>query len=176
MTLKPLLAGLLMLPAFVHSQTLAERWASAAPSESGRFTESRTIAGFPKPLVSTGRFEIRRGERILWQTLRPVRNDVLIDRSGLSVRTADGAARPAAAGDEVAKLFFALLSADTAALQRFFDLTETGDTLVATPKSAAERAFVQKIELSGKRAPEHIRVIGAGGEVTDIRITPDPAP
>ena len=68
--LRPLLAfilsaGLAGSALAVTPDEVVARWGADSVPTSGRFTELRTIPGFPKPLRSEGRYDAAPGERIL---------------------------------------------------------------------------------------------------------------
>jgi hypothetical protein len=53
----------------------------------GRFTQDRTLAGFAKPLRSTGDFALIPGRGLIWHTKIPFENITVIQPQGILVRT-----------------------------------------------------------------------------------------
>lgn len=153
----------------------------------GAFREEKTIAGFPKPMVSTGRFELSPG-RLIWRIEDPFPSITTIDEHG--IRFSDGLdesvppesghtgnaadVNPQAA--QTAKILTGLLSGDPAALSALFDVKRLPSVegrllLEATPKDGALSQFIRKAVFAGREYVEDVRLEGAGGDVTRIRFS-----
>lgn len=153
----------------------------------GAFREEKTIAGFPKPMVSTGRFELSPG-RLIWRIEDPFPSITTIDEHGIrfsdgldeSVPPEGGQAgnavdvNPQAA--QTAKILTGLLSGDPAALSALFDVKRLPSVdgkllLEATPKDGALSQFIRKAVFAGREYVEDVRLEGAGGDITRIRFS-----
>ena len=151
----------------------------------GTFREEKTIAGFPKPMVSTGRFELAPG-KLVWEIVDPFPSVTTIDDNG--IRFDDGlggdadngsveddtAANPQAA--QTAKILTGLLSGDPEALEGLFALKELpksdGKTVIeAVPKHEALSQFVKKAVFTGREYVENVTLEGANGDITRIRLS-----
>ena len=149
----------------------------------GTFHEEKTIAGFPKPMVSTGRFELAPG-KLVWEIVDPFPSVTTIDDNGIrfddglggdahDMGTEDGTtANPQAT--QTAKILTGLLSGDPEALEGLFALKELpksdGKTVIeAVPKHEALSQFVNKAVFTGREYVENVTLEGANGDVTRIQ-------
>ena len=153
----------------------------------GAFREEKTIAGFPKPMVSTGRFELS-PSCLIWRIEDPFPSITTIDEHG--IRFSDGLDEsvPSESGQtdnaadvnpqavQTAKILTGLLSGDPAALSTLFDVKRLPSVdgkllLEATPKDGALSQFIRKAVFAGREYVEDVRLEGAGGDVTRIRFS-----
>lgn len=152
-----------------------------APVIRGKFEQQRQLAGFDKPLRSRGDFVVARDRGMIWATREPLVSTLVATPDSLVVRDGQGhvqqriapggQAGMQAVGDSVT----ALLRADFAPLSRAFDIDgKLGSgrawQLVLTPRDAAMKRAVTRIELAGDRYVREVRVREAGGDVTQVRL------
>lgn len=157
-------------------ELLTERWAS--DHIEGRFLEKKTIAGFPKPLVSSGVFTIDKKTGVVWTTQKPFPNTLYFDDRGVRY-AGENAASSVSAGDvpavgHLAEMIRGILAGDLDMLSRLFTLDVTLEpvpTVRARPKDPALAGAVSDIVISGRDAIESIRLTGAAGDVTDLTLT-----
>ena len=169
--LRPLLAfilsaGLAGSALAVTPDEVVARWGADSVPTSGRFTELRTIPGFPKPLRSEGRYDAAPGERILWAIEKPFPTTIEVRPDRVSVTTRSGTSEKRLPSTEAAGFFFALVSGDVARLSERFDLTaeeKEGDVL---------REFVRELRLSGDKIPDTCVIVNPRGETSEITLTP----
>ena len=175
--LRPLLAfilsaGLAGSALAVTPDEVVARWGADSVPTSGRFTELRTIPGFPKPLRS----DAAPGERILWAIEKPFPTTIEVRPDRVSVTTRSGTSEKRLPSTEAAGFFFALVSGDVARLSERFDLTaeekEGRVTLTARPKSDVLREFVRELRLSGDKIPDTCVIVNPRGETSEITLTP----
>lgn len=141
----------------------------------GNFREEKTIAGFPKPMVSTGRFSLT-AQKLVWDVTDPFPSTMTIDSTGIHYASDDQRGFETNAGpqnNEAAKILTGLLSGQAEALEAFFVLkatkTRTGSiTIEATPKNEMLSQFVAKAVLTGRTHVETVRIEGKSGETTLI--------
>lgn len=155
---------------------LTERWASDYIE--GRFVEKKTIAGFPKPLISSGRFTIDRKTGVVWDTLKPFPNTLHIDDKGVhyagSNTTSSVSAGDVPAVGHLADMIRGILAGDIDRLSQLFTLTvslEPAPTVRAKPKEKTLAGAIAEIVISGHDSIEKIRLIGATGDITDLTLT-----
>lgn len=179
--LRPLLAfilsaGLAGSALAVTPDEVVARWGADSVPTSGRFTELRTIPGFPKPLRSEGRYDAVPGERILWAIEKPFPTTIEVRPDRVSVTTRSGTSEKRLPSTEAAGFFFALVSGDVARLSERFDLTaeekEGRITLTARPKSDVLREFVRELRLSGDKIPDTCVIVNPRGETSEITLRP----
>ena len=158
----------------------------------GGFQQEKHLAGFQRPLRSSGRFLLVRGRGIAWDTQAPFASEAVLSQGRLFTRLPDGrtqvlldgAQSPGAAAANA--LLLALLAGDLDVLARDFELRETVDgdawTLDLVPRPGPlARAFVH-LTLSGDRHVREVDFEESNGDRTRIRFeaveeadAPDPA-
>jgi hypothetical protein len=146
--------------------------AGAAAAVHGRFTQSKTVDGLSRPLLSRGTFSLLPGRGLVWRTLSPLQGTVVLSPKG--VYALDGAAsRRLAAGTEPLALMNEVLSGDVVALRRSFVVRREGDDkawrLVLVPLPGPLAVVVKSIEAEGASFARKARLVEASGDVTEIR-------
>ena len=175
-----LLAGLALLPLTAAAGDLiadiTRKLAQPAVLR-GAFEQSKEIAGFSKPLRSSGAFLVSREKGVLWDTRQPFASKLRLTR-GEIVATQNGAVsfQLSAAKEPTVRtineLMFALLGGNLKALDGYFriDGKQSGRAwhLTLTPRQSALARVMQKVELSGDQYVRSIRMDEANGDVTRI--------
>lgn len=146
----------------------------------GQFEQQKSVAGFKKPLVSSGEFLLWRGHGVLWHTNKPFDSTLALRRDRLSVTQADGRAGYQIDAERepglraVNELLFALFSGDIATLQKHFRLQgelsgKQEWTLVLTPADAALMRVFKRVELAGDNYVRRVKLEEANGDSSLIR-------
>lgn len=154
----------------------------AAPVLQGQFEQTKTIKGFRNALVSHGEFMVARGQGVWWHTQQPFETTLVVTRTRLFTRAADGGATPVIDAQaepglrQVNDLVFSLLSADLDALADRFDIQAqavgaAGWTLTLTPRDANIARFLARATLSGDRFVQAVRIEETRGDTTQIRFS-----
>jgi len=166
---------------------LLQQRLQVTPVLRGDFEQRRTLAGFRNPVVSRGEFVVARDRGVWWHTREPFDSTLVVTRTRLLTRRADGQAGTRIdAADEpgvrvVNELVFALLSADLAALAERFELAgeavgAAGWRLQLVPREPLLARFIARATLEGERTVQKVRIEEAAGDVSEIRFThPVPA-
>jgi hypothetical protein len=153
-----------------------------APVLKGEFEQAKALKGFRNPLVSRGEFLVARGQGVWWHTRQPFESTLVVTKTRLFTRNADGSANDLvdAQGEPGAKqvneLVFALLAADLDALADRFTIVAqpvgaNGWTLVLTPRDANLAKFLVRATLTGERDVQAVRIEEARGDTTQIRFS-----
>ena len=153
-----------------------------APVLQGEFEQSKTLQGFRKPLLTRGEFLVARGQGVWWHTRQPFESTLVVTRTRLFTRAADGSSTDALDAQaepglrQVNELVFALLSADIEALvARFVVQVEAlgpgGWTMTLTPRDAQLAGFLARATLTGDRFVQGVRIDEARGDSTQIRFS-----
>jgi outer membrane lipoprotein-sorting protein len=153
-----------------------------APVLRGDFEQTKTIQGFRNALVSHGEFLVARGQGVWWHTQQPFESTLVVTRTRLFTRAADGSAANVMDAQaepglrQVNELVFSLLSADLDALGDRFTITTqargaTGWTLTLTPRDANVAKFLAKATLTGDRFVQTVHIDEARGDTTQIRFS-----
>jgi outer membrane lipoprotein-sorting protein len=168
-------------PATDFARLLHERL-KTAPVLKGEFEQTKTLKGFRNPLVSRGEFLVARGQGVWWHTRQPFETTLVVTRTRLFTRNADGSASnlvdaQAEPGlQQVNSLIFSLLAADPEALADKFAVDAQpvgadGWTLVLTPRDANLAKFLVRATLAGTRDVQTVRIDEARGDATQIRFS-----
>jgi len=153
-----------------------------APVLKGEFEQSKTLRGFKNPLVSHGEFLVARGQGVWWHTQQPFESTLVVTRTRLFTRAADGSANNLMDAQtepglkQVNELVFSLLAADLDALTDKFTASAQpvgadGWTLTLTPRDANIAKFLVRATLTGEREVQTVRIEEARGDATQIRFS-----
>jgi outer membrane lipoprotein-sorting protein len=168
-------------PAADVARLLHERL-KVAPVLKGEFEQTKTLKGFRNPLVSRGEFLVARGQGVWWHTLQPFESTLVVTKTRLFTRNADGSAgnlmdAQAEPGlQQVNELIFSLLAADLDVLADKFTVAAqpvgaAGWTLTLTPRDPNLAKFLVRATLSGERDVQAVRIEEARGDSTQIRFS-----
>jgi outer membrane lipoprotein-sorting protein len=168
-------------PAADFARMIHERL-KISPVLKGEFEQAKTLKGFRNPLVSKGEFMLARGQGMWWHTQQPFESTLVVTKTRLFTRSADGSASNLMdAQDEpglqqVNALIFSLLAADLDVLADKFSVVAQpvgadGWTLVLTPRDPNVAQFLVRATLAGERDVQTMRIEQAGGDATQIRFS-----
>ncbi len=153
-----------------------------SPVLKGEFEQTRTLKGFKNPLVSKGEFLVARGQGVWWHTQQPFESTLVVTKSRLFTRNADGSAanlmdaQSDAGAKQVNEMIFSLLAADLDALADRFAIVAqpvgaAGWTLTLTPRDANLARFLARATLTGEHDVQTLRIDEARGDATQIRFS-----
>jgi hypothetical protein len=142
----------------------------------GDFIQEKHLRALPQPLTSHGQFTLSRDHGLLWLLQQPIRQDYRITPQGIARRGEQGwqAVDPQGGSARQNQLFLAVLSGDTQALQRDFQLelsgTATAWRLQLTPRGALLKQIFAGIEIQGGETVTRIELHETQGDRTLIRL------
>ena len=153
---------------------------SKEPHLTGAFTQTKTVRGFKRPLVSKGTFSLRRAEGLTWVTEVPFQSRLEVRPGAITtsqrdreVLRLDARERPELKG--VTELLFSVIGGDVAQLNERFTVdgrvSATGWSLVLSPRAADLRGFLTRLELEGAQYVHAVRIVEASGDETRITLT-----
>lgn len=170
-------AVLLAWPALALADPLAglQQRLQTAPLQRGRFEQEKSLAGFAKPLKSSGDYLLLRGKGLIWRTAAPFASQLVMTRDAIA--GSDGLRVEAAKEPGVrlvTTLMLALLDGDLRALEAHFTLQielrgENAWKARLAPKAAALAKLFSSIEIDGDRQLRRILLAEAQGDRTLIR-------
>jgi hypothetical protein len=146
----------------------------------GQFTQSRQIAGFRRPVQSSGDFVVARNRGLVWHTVKPFESTLSVSRERLRVSSGQGNAETTldARREPMLRTLNDILQsvviADVAALQKSFEMQvrpvgASGWEMALTPKEATLRARFSAITLAGGAHVQSARLVEASGDVTTVQ-------
>jgi len=142
----------------------------------GDFVQEKHLRALPQPLTSQGQFTLSRDHGLLWLLQQPIRQDYRISADGIARRGEQGwqAVDPQGGSTRQNQLFLAVLSGDTQALQRDFELELSGEAtawrLQMTPRGALLKQIFADIQIQGGETVTRIELHEAQGDRTLIRL------
>jgi len=153
-----------------------------SPVLKGEFEQVKTLKGFRNPLVSRGEFLVARGQGVWWHTRQPFESTLVVTRTRLFTRNADGSASNLADAkaqpglQQVNELIFSLLAADLDTLADKFTIAAEpvaggGWTLALTPRDPDIAKFLVRATLAGERDVQSVRIEETHGDTTQIRFS-----
>src|SRR5690606_34347961 len=137
------------------------------PVVRGSFIQEKHLRALPQPLVSRGRFVLAQELGLLWLLQTPLQQDYRITAQGIARRDASGwqPTTQQGASERQNRLTLALLSGDSATLERDFALSLQGDAahwqLTLAPRAALLKQIFQRIELQGGASVTQIEIFEA---------------
>jgi hypothetical protein len=143
----------------------------------GRFDQSKTLAGFKKPLASNGRFCVVNGKGVLWRTLQPFPSTLKLTRDEIVHMQGDRVSMRLDASQEptvrmINSVLFSLLAGDLTQLQSLFDVDGSvhGDTwnVALKAREPALAKAIGNITLEGGAYVKNITITEASGDRTSI--------
>lgn len=142
----------------------------------GAFVQEKHLRALQQPLVSRGHYVLARQQGLLWLLETPLRQDYRITLAGIARRQGE-AWQPLpqqGAGARQNQLSLALLSGDSAALQRDFAPSLEGSaeawTLTLTPRALLLQQIFQAIRIQGGARVERIELLETQGDRTVLRL------
>lgn len=149
------------------------------PVVRSEFVQTKQMAALKRPLMTAGRLTFSRQYGVLWQIEKPFRMSYVLGDERIVEIASDGTRRERGLREvpglaQVGRVFRALLGANSAALQEYFDVRVHGDVgqwrIELTPRQPQLAQFLSGMQLSGSRFVEEIRISEAGGDQTQIRL------
>ena len=150
----------------------------AAKRVEGKFEESRTVPGFPKPMVTQGVFTLE-GERLVWEAQKPFPSLMTVNPEGVFIEAAGEkqaltAAEIPAVG-RICTLLTSVMGGRFDALAELFDVKVTPEAgkvfIQAQPKSPELAQAMKLIEAEAGAHLEKLVMTGPQGDIATIRFT-----
>lgn len=152
------------------------------PVIAGSFEQSKQVKGFKKPLKSTGAYEVKKGEGVKWNTLKPFASELTVSaeqirstQNGSEVFALDAKAEPTVR--VITSLLFSLLAGDLNALGTHFDAQGGVDGatwhIELTPKPGPLAKIFLRISLKGDGYVRSVHLQEQSGDSTLISLTPN---
>lgn len=142
------------------------------------FVQTKQMAALKRPLVTSGRLTFSRTEGVLWQIEKPYRMSYVLGETRIVEIGGDGSRRVRETREvpglaQVARVFRAMLGANSDALREHFDVTVQGDpakwSIELKPLQSQLAQYLNAMQLSGGRFVEEISIKEAGGDSTQLR-------
>lgn len=173
------LAGLSSLAALLTSASAMDL-PRPEPFASAHFEQERHLAALVRPLRSIGEVALSEGG-FVWRQLEPFATTIEFDGATI-VETTETAQGPVSRTlqdpvmDNLTRTLFGLMDGDLDAMTQRFDVERQtapagGWAVELRPLDTQVRDAVPRIELTGERFLERIRVTQADGDYTVIRLS-----
>lgn len=143
----------------------------------GHFVQEKYLAALDASLQSSGIFSYQRGKAVRWQTLKPIKNEMLVTPTSISSKQGgqefmrlETRSSPAAALFN--EIFFSVLTAEWAKLSVYFKLSGKieGEHWHAqlVPMDQTVKQVVSRVELKGGALVREIILHESSGDQTTI--------
>lgn len=142
----------------------------------GHFNQSKTVAGFKRPLLARGDFLLWRGHGVIWHTRSPFDATLiltprkLVSQQGESVQQMDTRQEPAL--HAMNETLLALLASDLDTLQQRFhidgELHARDWQLQLMPRDTHLAAIIRQIDLGGDSYVRKVRLSEGNGDISLI--------
>ena len=143
----------------------------------GQFKQTKFLSAFEIELPSRGQFSYKKNQSIIWQTIEPVENELLLTpdsivnrQGGQELMRLDAQSSPSIA--VLSKIFFSVMTADWQRLSDYFSLSgsfiEQGWTAELIPVDESFKTMINKVELSGDSLLEKVVLHEKSGDLTTI--------
>jgi len=176
------LAGLALLacslPAALQADVAADIQARLRPFQTlhGRFQQVKQLQGIRRPLKSSGRFVVERGQGVLWICEKPLASQLRVSAEGLAIfahgqrqKGLDGTGAPQ---HLIGQIALSVFSSDIKAMQEHFGLSGSVQgrrwSGQLRPKDAGMARAIQQITLTGSAFAEGLTLQEANGDVSHI--------
>ena len=150
----------------------------AHPQLRADFVQTRRSPDLERPSVSRGRMLVWGREGVLWETVQPVRNTVVLRPETTIIVDARGARSERRAQDDavaarIGRVLRALLHGDTETLEKWFRVAaqmEGGGrwTITLTPHRGPLASFIETMQVGGAAFLEAVDIREGSGESTRI--------
>ena len=145
----------------------------------GHFSQEKYLYELDVKLISTGVFTYNRGKSIHWDTLEPIRNELVMTPVSVTNKQSDGellrydmGSNPTAA--VLGTIFYSVLTAEWKNLSEYFELDGEIDGqqwhAVLLPMDLVVKRIFNRIDLKGGILLREIILHEIGGDRTTIRL------
>jgi len=143
----------------------------------GKFTQEKYLKALETGLVSTGVFVYKKGDYLIWETLDPISNKLVLTPTTIASQQGDKELLATPAGVDaitsvLSEILFSVLTANWGNLSKYFEMSgdiDRGSWVVELlPIDVTIAATINKIELSGKALLQKIVLYEKQGDSTTI--------
>lgn len=140
------------------------------------FVQTRTLAALSRPLKSSGSLVLSRDQGVIWQVKKPLSLLYVVGSQGILELGADGKKKVTTSKDvpviaQMGRVLKSLLQGRWSTLDDYFTVKAEGRpekwevTLMPRAQTAA---FLQRVQVTGGRFIERIRVVEASGDRMEL--------
>lgn len=145
----------------------------------GRFVQHRQISGLPRPLVSSGDFQLARDAGITWRTHKPFESELVLAPDGMTLRSGGTEQRLSSTEQPALQaalgLLFAMFAMDLDRLDAAFELfgqAQDGSwQLGLRPRAGGLAQVFTSAVISGSAQVDRIELSSDGGDSTVIEFS-----
>lgn len=150
----------------------------AKPFVKAEFTKVRKLKILSRPFTTSGKILFLPEKGLVWQTLRPIEDTLLISLDGVSQVKKDNP-NPVKIKNPIVKsasaVFITVLSLDLDRIKTIFTIEEGAVTkgkksYTLIPKDETLKTVIEFIELSGKERVERIHIQELSGDSTSVTL------
>ena len=173
-----LLLTLLLITTNTHADEQEIKMLLAKPFVKAEFTKVRKLKILSRPFTTSGKILFLPEKGLVWQTLKPIEDTLLIGLKGVSQIKKDNP-KPVKIKNPVVKsastVFITVLSLDLDRIKTIFTIqeglaTKDNKSYTLIPKDETLKKVIKHIELSGKVRVEKIHIQELSGDSTSVTL------
>ena len=141
------------------------------------FTQSKTINGLSRPLISKGIIWMRSTGELIWQTTLPIKSTMVIRESGIKLFNKNDVLLPEnkyPLAKDISRLFLSILGGDVKKLEDNFvqnvNCKDSSWQVDLQPENKTLSGIIETIRLSGSDEIESIGFQEKRGDKTEIKL------
>jgi hypothetical protein len=143
----------------------------------GRFDQNKQLVGLKRPVKSNGRFCVVAEKGVLWRSLQPFSNTVLVTRDEIVQLQGERVAFRLSAKEEptvrvINQVMFALLAGNLGELEALFEIDGSVDhndwRIALNPRDPGIAKAIGKMVLEGEEYVKNVTIDYASGDRTGI--------
>ncbi|WP_133470749.1 outer membrane lipoprotein carrier protein LolA [Paraglaciecola marina] len=135
----------------------------------GNFIQEKHLAALSRPFVTQGKYHYSPETGLVWNTLKPVNNFLLINQDGVSEKQADGSFKMLTTDANFSAMLLPVFSGDPQKLTQYFKISENSKGLTLDPIAPKVSSVMQTLDLViTEQALQQIILHESNGNVTNI--------
>ena len=135
----------------------------------GSFVQEKHLAALSRPFVTKGQYIYTVEYGLIWHTLKPVDNKLIINQQGISEAQADGSLKILTSDTSFSALLLPIFSADPQSIKEHFNILESDNGITLTPINPQISSLIQNLDLViSDQALQQITLNETNGNLTHI--------
>ncbi|ASG68893.1 hypothetical protein fh0823_20220 [Francisella halioticida] len=146
---------------------------------SGKFIQTRQISGLDNDLKSSGTFQLKGKNSLIWIQQKPIKIELKLSKNKLSQTIMDNPQNILTQEKQpvvftFTNIFMSMLKGDASSINEYFNMKFKGNTdkwtIVLSPKSTPINKAIKKIILKGGKYITHIEVNDTQNNIIKIQL------
>lgn len=113
----------------------------------GKFTKEKHLAALSRPFITQGEYQYTDDMGLVWKTLKPVNNFLLINQDGVAEKQPDGSFKMLTTEASFSAMLLPVFSGDPQELTQYFKVSENSKGLTLEPLDPNVSNVMQALDL-----------------------------